>query len=170
MTVINPLQYRKYDDLQAGELLILSLPVGPSLGLLLEKQDEDSLILGLLRGHGSDEPVVYVTSERLACLSYGLHWVVELQPTPHTVRGQFSASSMLSGEAILDSDEAKLTFATGSMPRHVLTFGLHTRTRGNLPSSGARGFNWSIWSSSEERLRPTAEPIFRFQPDSFPRA
>ncbi len=162
--VLNPLRPRAFADVQIGELIIDSLREKPILAVVLDKKN-DWLLYGILRGEVFDKPTTFVANNPPTLLSYGVGWVLDLQPIGDPTLSYHTVSNFRPGEAVMVDGEVALVFEhrePGGFGGPIL-FKLESLKIDRGAREAASGFGWAIWRNEAERGRQGAQPILTSQ-------
>lgn len=149
------------DDLVPGDMFRFSYGSGAVLALFLERVENKSPRVGILRGPDFKNNMIWLdyNGGPRECLSYGSEWLLEEEHGSETYCGERQSR----GNARLYIDSPGLVMVFG--PSNGNSFGfnfvidLQSNTSFSLTSDAAPILRWKIWENEDHRDSGNA-PLF----------
>lgn len=166
VVVRNSTSVKRVEDLEIGELVILTIDEEPRTCIFLQSMDmQEQFLFAVLRGPDGSSYSTECVWDGTDVLSFGVNWVFETDATELTMLGTQREVAAVPGDFIQSSHQEGILFHHGGPVNggRVVFDPKTMKGNGSFPSKLASKFAWRIWASEEDR-KMKKKPVHSFAP------
>ncbi|MCW8283452.1 hypothetical protein K7A42_21370 [Agrobacterium sp. InxBP2] len=163
MAVLTPFSVKNIGEAVNGELVMFAEEHGGDLAIKFGEDAYDYAFLAVLKTTETDSPHGTRVRKDAKCISYGVGWLIEIDPLRHYSYSQDIAEA--SGSIHLSENGPLMRLGPNLRDGfHGTWLNLTTNEPASHPYDAYATLNWRLWLDAKDRENPKASPFLVFPP------